>query len=128
MPFYLEIIICVSLLIGGLFLLIGSYGLVRLPDIYMRLHSPTKASTLGITGVLVASMIFQSHLKEALSIQELLITLFLLITAPVAANMIAKTALHQRTKSLERTQGQDLMETIRNRETPEIQPKPPQNP
>lgn len=118
MPFYLEIIICVSLLVGGAFLLIGSYGLARLPDIYMRLHSPTKASTLGITGVLVASMIFQSHLKGFLSIQEFLITLFLLITAPVAANMIAKTALHHRTKPLEKTKNQELMETIRNRETP----------
>ncbi|NLQ17386.1 Na+/H+ antiporter subunit G [Marinomonas sp. M1K-6] len=124
MPFYLEIIMCISLLIGGVFLLIGSYGLVRLPDIYMRLHSPTKASTLGITGVLIASMIFQSHLKGFLSIQELLITLFLLITAPVAANMIAKTALHHRTKPIEKTQNQDLMETIRNRETI----KPPQEP
>ncbi|GGN30186.1 MULTISPECIES: Na+/H+ antiporter subunit G [Marinomonas] len=124
MPFYLEIIICVSLLTGGAFLLIGSYGLVRLPDIYMRLHSPTKASTLGITGVLVASMIFQSHLKGFLSIQELLITLFLLITAPVAANMIAKTALHFRTKPIDKTQGQELMETIRDRKST----KPPHTP
>ncbi|ETX10543.1 sodium:proton antiporter [Marinomonas ushuaiensis DSM 15871] len=119
MPLYLEIIICISLLIGAVFLLIGSYGLIRLPDIYMRLHSPTKASTLGITGVLVASMIFQSHLKGSFSVQELLITLFLLITAPVAANMIAKTALHYRKKPLERTQNQELMETIRDREEPQ---------
>ncbi|MCB5161085.1 Na+/H+ antiporter subunit G [Marinomonas algarum] len=118
MPFYLEIIVSISLLIGSAFLLIGSYGLVRLPDIYMRLHSPTKASTLGITGILVASMIFQSHLKGFLSIQELLITLFLLITAPVAANMIAKTALHHRAKPLERTQNQELIDVIRDREPP----------
>ena len=118
MPFYLEIIICISLLIGGVFLLIGSYGLARLPDIYMRLHGPTKASTLGITGVLVASMVYQSHLKGAFSVQELLITLFLLITAPVAANMIAKTALHYRMKALDKTQGQELMDTIRDRESP----------
>ncbi|MBR7887746.1 Na+/H+ antiporter subunit G [Marinomonas sp. A79] len=124
MPFYLEVIVCVSLLIGSVFLLIGSYGLVRLPDIYMRLHSPTKASTLGITGILIASMVFQSHLKGFLSIQELLITLFLLITAPVAANMIAKTALHQRIKSLDKTQNQELMEVIRDRETPST-PKDP---
>ncbi|MGO2353760.1 MAG: Na+/H+ antiporter subunit G [Marinomonas foliarum] len=123
MPLYLEIIICVSLLIGGAFLLVGSYGLIRLPDIYMRLHSPTKASTLGITGVLLASMVFQSHLKGFLSIQELLITLFLLITAPVAANMIAKTALHQRTKPLDKTKNQELIETARDREVP----KPPQD-
>lgn len=124
MPLYLEIIICVSLLIGAVFLLIGSYGLVRLPDIYMRLHSPTKASTLGITGVLVASMIFQSHMKGSFSVQELLITLFLLITAPVAANMIAKTALHYRTKPLERTRNQELMETIRDREEPQKPSEP----
>lgn len=124
MPFYLEVMICVSLLIGSVFLLIGSYGLVRLPDIYMRLHSPTKASTLGITGILIASMLFQSHLKGFLSIQELLITLFLLITAPVAANMIAKTALHQRIKSLDKTQNQALIDVIRDRETP----RPPQDP
>ncbi|MEP3350412.1 MAG: Na+/H+ antiporter subunit G [Marinomonas sp.] len=120
MPFYLEIIICVALLIGGVFLLVGSYGLARLPDIYMRLHSPTKASTLGITGVLIASMVFQSHLKGAFSVQELLITLFLLITAPVAANMIAKTALHYRTKPIEKTKNQELMETIREREEPKL--------
>jgi multicomponent K+:H+ antiporter subunit G len=121
MPLYLEIIICISLLIGGFFLLVGSYGLARLPDIYMRLHSPTKASTLGITGVLVASMIFQSYSQGFLSIQEFLITLFLLITAPVAANMIAKTALHHRTDALAKTQGQELMETIRDRHSPNQQ-------
>ncbi len=118
MPFYLEIIISVSLLTGGVFLLVGSYGLIRLPDIYMRLHSPTKASTLGITGVLIASMFFQSHLTGFLSIQELLITLFLFITAPVAANMIAKTALHHNNKPAEKTQNQALIDTIRDRESP----------
>ena len=118
MPFYLEIIISVSLLTGGVFLLVGSYGLIRLPDIYMRLHSPTKASTLGITGVLIASMFFQSHLTGFLSIQELLITLFLFITAPVAANMIAKTALHHSNQPAEKTQNQALIDTIRDRESP----------
>ena len=118
MPFYLELIICIALIIGAVFLLVGSYGLARLPDIYMRLHGPTKASTLGITGVLAASMIFQSHLKGAFSVQELLITLFLLITAPVAANMIAKTALHYRLDSLEKTKNQELVETTRSREAP----------
>ncbi|MCV2403686.1 Na+/H+ antiporter subunit G [Marinomonas sp. C2222] len=118
MPFYLEIIICLSLIIGASFLFIGSYGLIRLPDIYMRLHSPTKASTLGITGVLVASMIFQSYEKGGFSVQELLITLFLLITAPIAANMIAKTALHHKIKPLKRTQNQDLIDSICEREEP----------
>ena len=118
MPLFLEIIICVLLVIGGGFLLLGSFGLARLPDIYTRLHSPTKASTLGITGVLLASMLLQSYLQGFLSIKEFLITLFLLITAPVAANMLAKTALHYRIKPLEKTQNTHLMKPMRSRSQP----------
>lgn len=125
MPLYLEIIICVLLVIGGAFLLLGSFGLARLPDIYTRLHSPTKASTLGITGVLLASMLLQSHLQGFLSIKEFLITLFLLITAPVAANMLAKTALHYRIKPLEKTQNTQLMKAMRRRSAPSEEAEEP---
>jgi len=118
MPLFLEIIICILLLIGGVFLLVGSYGLTRLPDIYTRLHSPTKASTLGITGVLLASLILQSYLQGFVSIKELLITLFLLITAPVAANMIAKTAIHHGIKPLDKTRGKELIDKMRHRDNP----------
>lgn len=116
MSFYVELIISVLLLIGGIFLLIGSIGLARLPDIFMRLHGPTKATTLGITGVLLASLIYQTIQQGAFSVAELLITLFLLITAPVAANMIAKTALHRENKAIDRTEGQSLIAIIRQRE------------
>ncbi len=56
----IEIITAVFLLIGGAFLLVGSIGLARLPDFYMRLHAPTKASTLGIGSILIASIIYFS--------------------------------------------------------------------
>lgn len=117
MPFYIELIISVLLVIGGAFLLIGSVGLARLPDVFTRLHGPTKATTLGITGVLFASLIYQSLMKGSLSVAELLITLFLLITAPVAANMIAKTALHRENPSIPRTEGQALMAKIKDRKS-----------
>ena len=45
------------IVIASFFLLVGAIGLARLPDFYMRLHAPTKASTLGVGGVLVASML-----------------------------------------------------------------------
>ncbi|TDO95912.1 Na+/H+ antiporter subunit G [Marinomonas balearica] len=120
MSFLVETIISILLVFGGIFLLVGSIGLARLPDIYTRLHAPTKASTLGISGVLIASMIYHSVHTGTFSVNELLITLFLLITAPVAANMIAKTALHQDTKAIERTKGQELMETIKERRAPTL--------
>lgn len=115
MSFYIELLISILLVVGGVFLLIGSIGLARLPDVFSRLHGPTKATTLGITGVLLASMIYQTINQGHFSVSELLITLFLLITAPVAANMIAKTALHRENPAIPKTSGQSLMPNIRQR-------------
>lgn len=88
-----EILVSLFLLIGAGFALIGSLGLAWLPDFYTRLHGPTKATTLGVGGMLIASMIYFSA-KGELSLHELLITLFLFITAPVSAHLISKAALH----------------------------------
>ena len=52
----LEALIALLLVVGGSFALVGAIGLVRFRDFFMRLHAPTKASTLGVGGVLVASM------------------------------------------------------------------------
>lgn len=86
-------------------MLIGSFGLARLPDFYMRLHAPTKATTLGVGSLLIASMLFFSIKNSMFSIHEVLITIFLFITAPVSAHMMAKAALHVDTDLIERTQG-----------------------
>ncbi|WP_151703839.1 Na+/H+ antiporter subunit G [Nitrincola alkalilacustris] len=118
MNFFIELIICIFLLIGGLFVLVGSVGLIRLQDFYTRLHAPTKATTLGMGGLLIASMIMFTIQGGGLSVHELLITLFLFITAPVSAHMMAKTALHQKTRMMKRTQNQELSETARLQEPP----------
>ncbi|GAA4429135.1 Na+/H+ antiporter subunit G [Acidovorax lacteus] len=81
------------LLVAGFFSLVGAIGLVRLPDFFMRLHAPTKASTLGVGGVLIASMVLAAARGE-IGFAELLITLFVFVTAPVSANLMAQAALH----------------------------------
>lgn len=83
------------LLLSAFFLLVGAIGLVRLGDIFMRLHAPTKASTLGVGGILIASMLLAA-LAGRIGFAELLITLFLFVTAPVSANLMAQAALHLR--------------------------------
>lgn len=83
----------ILIVIAAFFLLVGAIGLARLPDFYMRLHAPTKASTLGVGGVLVASMLVAAAQGRA-GVAELLITLFVFITAPVSANLMAQAALH----------------------------------
>ncbi len=86
------------LVVGAFFLLVGAIGLARLPDFFMRLHSPTKASTLGVGGMLIAAMLW-SWGRGVFSLHELLITLFVFVTAPVSANLLAKAALHLRVAS-----------------------------
>lgn len=86
----LEVIVSLFLLLGSGFALVGSIGLVKFPDFYTRLHAPTKATTLGVGGVLVASVIFFSSRGEGLSLHELLVSVFLFLTAPVSAHLLAR--------------------------------------
>lgn len=95
-----ETLLSILVLAGAAFTFIGSLGLWRLRDFYTRLHGPTKATTLGVGCLLVASSIFFSLTGDGLSLHEILVSLFLFITAPVSAHLLAKAALHRRLPSL----------------------------
>ena len=90
-----ETLLSFLVIAGAVFTFIGSLGLVRFRDFYTRLHGPTKATTLGVGCLLLASSIFFSVTGEGLSLHELLVSLFLFITAPISAHLLAKAALHQ---------------------------------
>ena len=90
MELFWEILVSALLVIGGFFGLVGSYGLVKLPDPMTRLHAPTKAATLGVGGVLIASMIYFAVFKGHLSLHELMITIFIFLTAPISAHFLSK--------------------------------------
>jgi multicomponent K+:H+ antiporter subunit G len=90
-----DCLVAALVLIGAAFVLIGSWGLVRLPSTMERLHGPTKATTLGLGALLLASVLFFQGRLGIWSAHELLISLFLFITAPISANMIAKVHLHR---------------------------------
>lgn len=84
-----EILASALILAGAFFALVGSFGLAKLPTLMQRLHAPTKATTLGVGGILLASLVWFAGAGE-LSMHELLVTLFLFLTAPVTAYMVAK--------------------------------------
>ena len=90
----LELLLSLLILAGAIFTFIGALGLARLPDFYTRLHAPTKATTLGVGSLLIASAIYFSTQGPGVSLHEILVTLFLFITAPVSAHLLAKAALH----------------------------------
>jgi multicomponent K+:H+ antiporter subunit G len=89
----LEGLFVALLLIGAFFSLVGSIGLLRLADFMRRLHGPTKATTLGVGGVLLASILHHAWIGASLSPRELLISLFLFLTAPISAHLLAKAAM-----------------------------------
>ena len=96
-----EIIVSVLILIGGAFTLLGSIGLARLPDLISRLHGPTKATTLGVGSVVIASLVNIAATETGLGLRGLAIVLFLFITAPVSAHMLSKAALAEQRRRRE---------------------------
>ncbi len=103
-----EWILAILILLGGFFTLVGSIGLFRLPDFYMRLHGPTKASTLGVGAILIASAVDFTQKTGDISMHEILVTMFLFITAPVSAHLMAKAALHTKIRQVKRTRQADI--------------------
>ncbi|WP_281994371.1 Na+/H+ antiporter subunit G [Ruegeria faecimaris] len=93
-----EILVAFFLVVSGIFGFVGSYGMIKLKDPMSRLHAPTKATTLGVGGVLIASIIHSVLIEHHLSLHELLITLFLFLTAPITALFIAKWHIHRHEK------------------------------
>ncbi|QDH71081.1 Na+/H+ antiporter subunit G [Marilutibacter alkalisoli] len=89
----LEYLLAALLLIGSGFVLVGSLGLVKLSDFFKRLHGPTKASTLGVGCILVASIGWHAWHGDGLGLREILVTLFLFITAPISAHLMSLAAL-----------------------------------
>lgn len=93
MEFAVELLISALLVLAGFFGLVGSFGLVKLDDLMRRLHAPTKAATLGVGFILIASMIYAAAYLDRISAHELMITVFLFLTAPITANFVAKAHL-----------------------------------
>jgi multicomponent K+:H+ antiporter subunit G len=106
----IEAIVCVLLLTGSLFTLIGAIGLARLPDFFMRLHGPTKSTTAGVGGIVLASVVYFTSLRELTSLHEILIPAFLFLTAPISAHMLAKAGMQQRVSLWSATRGGDALQ------------------
>ncbi|UOQ93814.1 monovalent cation/H(+) antiporter subunit G [Halobacillus shinanisalinarum] len=90
----LDILICISLLMGTFFFVSTSIGILRFPDVYTRLHAATKGSTLGITGVLIGSFLFMYVEHGIISGKLLLGILFILLTAPVTGHVLGRAAYY----------------------------------
>lgn len=103
-----DIIVAIFILLGSGFVLVSALGLLRMPDIYMRMHAATKAGTLGTGLMLVALAVFFGDLGGVVEASTVFI--FLLLTAPVAAHVIGRAAYLSGVKLWERTQMDEFAE------------------
>ncbi|KFI05417.1 monovalent cation/H(+) antiporter subunit G [Massilia sp. BSC265] len=87
--------VALLLVLGASIILIGALGLLRLPSFYQRIHGPALVVTLGAACVLLASMIFFTAAQARLVIHEILITIFLFLTAPVVTMTIMRAAVYR---------------------------------
>jgi multicomponent Na+:H+ antiporter subunit G len=76
-------------LLGVFVMTVGVYGIIRMPDVYTRLHAASKAVFLGVISLLLASVVTND---AEIIFRAMLIAVFLILTTPVSAHVIARAA------------------------------------
>lgn len=91
MVFFIDIASWILLSIGGLFVLIGGIGVLRMPTLFTRIHASSLTDTMGAI-LILGGVMLQAGLTLA-TIKVAAILLFLLLTSPTASNALASAAL-----------------------------------
>lgn len=93
LPLWAQILVAVCVVFGAAFAAIGSFGLVRLPNFFRRIHPPTLGATLGVWSISLATSIYFSVQGHNFFAHAALITLFVALTAPVTTIFLMRAAL-----------------------------------
>lgn len=104
-PLWTDLLASFLLITGSVLTLIGSAGLLRLPDLFARIHAPTLGNTLGLGCVLLASMLIASMQAGRPVLQEVLITLFVVATSPVTAILLMRAGIYRRRTDTNKKRG-----------------------
>jgi multicomponent Na+:H+ antiporter subunit G len=94
------------LLIGAFFIFVAALGVLRLPDLFMRLHANTKSATLGVGCIMLGTAIYFGEIS--VTTRSLAVIAFLFITAPVGAHLLARAAYFSGIPLWEETISDDL--------------------
>lgn len=110
-PAWAALPVSLLLILGGIIILTGTLGLMRLPHFYQRIHGPAITVSLGTGCVLLASMLYFSVLQSRPVIHEVVISLFILLTAPVVAMLIMRAAVYRDLRAGRRNTGVESGDT-----------------
>jgi multicomponent Na+:H+ antiporter subunit G len=83
-------LVVLLVVVGVAFLTVGTVGLLRLPDVYNRMHATSKATTLGAASIALATFVFYG--PGGTGLNALVTVVFLFVTAPTGAHMISQAA------------------------------------
>ncbi|WP_233182841.1 monovalent cation/H(+) antiporter subunit G [Paenibacillus sonchi] len=114
-----ELLIVILVLLGALFCGLGAFGLVRLPDVYLRSHAATKSATLGVLCVLTGAFLFFYFYIDIVSIKLLLAIVFVFITSPVAGHLNGRSAYRSGVPLWKGSVQDDLKPVLEKNETKE---------
>lgn len=95
LPAWVALPVSLLLVLGGFITVVGALGLMRLPNFYQRIHGPAIAVTRGAGCILIASMLYFTAQQSRPVIHEVIITAFVLMTAPVVAMLIMRAAVYR---------------------------------
>ena len=102
LPGWIALPVALLLVAGSLLTLIGSFGLLRLPNIYARIHAPTMGATLGLYCILAALGLTASFAVQRPVLQPLVIAVFMVLTSPVTAVLLIQAGLYRDRKRVEK--------------------------
>jgi multicomponent K+:H+ antiporter subunit G len=95
LPGWAALPVALLLVLGASIVLVGALGLLRLRTFYQRIHGPAITVTLGAGCLLLASMLYFTVAQSRLVIHEIIIAVFLLMTAPVVSMTIMRAAVYR---------------------------------
>ena len=99
----------IFVLIGTLFMLISAVGVIKMPDLYLRMSASTKTSTLGVACMLMGAVFFFFGEEElGVITRTIAIIFFILLTAPVAAHLLGRAGYYNGVPLWDKTKYDDL--------------------
>ncbi|KKO52380.1 monovalent cation/H(+) antiporter subunit G [Paenibacillus sp. DMB20] len=108
-----ELLLGLVVLFGALMSAVSAFGLIRLPDVYLRSHAATKSATLGVLLILSGAFLYFMFYVEHVSAKLLLGIIFVFITSPVAGHLNGRAAYRSGVPLWEQSEYDDLRPALK---------------
>lgn len=115
-----EIVIGIVVLLGAIIGVISVFGLIKLPDVYLRSHAATKSATLGVLLVLNGAFLYFWLFQDHFSVKLLIGIVFVFLTSPVAGHLNARAAYRSGVSLWKGSVRDDLREELKRERQEEI--------